>query len=368
MTPYDEGNMGTDTTQPGVNEVVEVETVVQAPAADKVVKSERELAIERIAEQRNRQFEQDEGVKLSPDPEPEPTKTEPAKPVDEALDAASQIGKQLESGQILLDEQMLSRAFVKQKVDGREELVPAEKVFRQYQKGAAADLRLAEATRMQKEAQDALAAAQEKLKTATTSTERKEAEAAVTASSDLLEKGKELVNAMYSGDEEKTGKMLLEYVTGAVQSALAGREQATPKIDDIVNRAVQAAVPAMKQQLSVEGALEQLQKDYPEIWADADLALIADRYVNEFEAQGKSRAQAISEAGDAVGTKFKIGKFAARPDGGDSTTMRSEKLEKKRALDEPKATSARASNDAPAPQSASDIIAEMRRARNPSMA
>lgn len=345
-----------DTTQTGVPNEGEVETVVDKPAATE--KSERELAIERIAEQRNRRFEEDEGVKIGgPDPAP----TEEAKPAE--LDAASQIGKQLESGQILLDEALLANAVVRQKVDGREELVPADKVFRQYQKGAAADLRLADATRLQKEAADALAAAQRQLTEAGSARERKEAVAAVEAASDLVGKRKELLSAMYSGDEERAGQLLTDFVSASIEATLAGRGNATqPNVDDVVAQAVQKAIPALRSQLSVESALGTLQKDYPEIWADADYAMIADRHVNEFVAQGKTQAQAILDAAEVVGEKFKLGKFAERPTP-SQPTARDEKTARKQALDEPNATSARAASNEPPPQSPSQVIEEMARAR-----
>lgn len=350
-----------DTTQLGVStEDEDVETVV-TPAADAkndAPKSERELAIERIAEQRNRRFEEDEGVKIgAADPEPK----DEAKPA--ALDAATQIGKQLETGQILLDDAMLANAVVRQKVDGKEELVPAEKIFRAYQKGAAADLRLAEATRMQKEAADALAAAQKQLADASTARERKDAVAAVEAASDLVGKRKELLSAMYSGDEEKAGQLLTDFVGASIEAALAGRGNATqPNVDEVVAQAVQKAIPALKSQLSVESALTTLERDYPEIWADADFAMIADRHVNEFVAQGKTQAQAILDAAEVVGQKFKLGKFAA-PQPQSQPTARDEKQARKQALDEPAAAAARAPSNEPPQQTPSQVIAEMARAR-----
>ena len=338
------------TTQPGVNDDVETAPVIRQDQP-----TERELEMERIAARNREQAEANRAAEAPP-AEVEQQAEEPK------LDAASQLGKQLDNGSILLDEATLSRAVIMQKVDGKEELVPAEKVFRQYQKGAAADLRLAEATRMQKEATELLAQAQTRVANATTAAERKDAAAEAEAAAGLVEMRKELFSALFSGDEEKAGKLLEDFVNGAVDAKVAGRTQPAAIDDDaVVNR----IVPKLQQRLSVDSALTQLFKDYPEIHDDADMAVIADRYVNQFEADGKSRSEAILLAGEAVGAKFKIGKFAesGRPEP-SATTTRDVKMEKKLALaSEPQASSARASTTEAPPQTVNQTIEEMRRQR-----
>lgn len=350
--------MPDNTTPTGVND--EVET---APVVRNAEPTERELDMERIASRNAEERDADAAAEAPV----ELAAATPVAPAEEALDTASQLGKQLEDGQILLDEATLSKAFIKQKIDGREELVPAEKVFRQYQKSAAADLRLADATRMQKEASDLLAQAQKQVANAVTPDERKTAAAAVESAAGFAEKQKELFTALYSGDEDKAGRLLGELVSSTVGAALEKLQPAQVNEDEVANR----LFTKFKQRTSVDSALEQLFKDYPEIKEDADMALIADRYVNTFEAEGISRAEAITKAGEALGTKFKIGKHlpdAGRPTSGDALTTRGEKLEKKRALDEPQATSARAVSTAAAPENEHDIIEAMRRARATSMA
>lgn len=341
----------TESTQPG--EEVEVETVVTpAPEGHKPVereKSARELELERIAAARNVQFMSDEGLDKKEE-EPPP-----------AIDPLAQIGTQLEDGRLLLNDDALARIAIRQKVDGVEEVVPAAQVFRQYQKGAAADLRLAEATRLQREAQEALQEAQTKARAAVEEGRAKEEYGA--AQVDLEARGRELVAAMYSGDESKSGKMLSEYVSAAVAAALAGRQSATPQVDELVQRAVTAAVPALRHQLSVEGALQKLQQDYPEIWADADHARATDFRIAELEASGKSRPEAIAIASDQVAQKFKLGKYAERSAAQPATTMRSERLARKEGLDEPEAASARSLDTMPPTQTPSQIIADMARQR-----
>lgn len=336
------------TTQKGVNDDVET-----APAPIQAQQTEREIEMERIAA-RN-QEEAQAALKEAP---PE------IAPVEPALDAASQLGKQLDNGSILLDEATLARAVIMQKIDGKEEMVPADKIFRQYQKGAAADLRLAEATRMQKEAAELLSQAQTRVANAATSGERKDAAADVEAAAGLVEMRKELFSALFSGDEEKAGKLLGDFVNSAVDAKVASKTQPAPIDEDaIVNR----MIPKFQQRLSVDSALKQLFKDYPEIHDDADMTMIADRYVGALEAEGKTRAEAILLAGEAVGAKFKLGKYsdaAGRLDTPAQTT-RDVKMEKKLALaGEPQASSARASTTEPPPQTVSQTIEEMRRARS----
>ena len=81
------------TTQPGVNDDVET-----APAIRNDQPTERELEMERIAARNREQIEAAgaaESTEIQPEVEITPT---------ERLDAASQLGKQLDNGSILLDE------------------------------------------------------------------------------------------------------------------------------------------------------------------------------------------------------------------------------------------------------------------------
>ena len=57
-------------------------------------------------------------------------------------------------------------------------------------------------------------------------------------------------------------------------------------------------------------ALAKLFQDYPEIKADPDYALLADRYYDAFITNGEPAGKAIAMAGEAVAEKFGLGKFA----------------------------------------------------------
>lgn len=356
-----------DATQLGATDEVidQVDQTTAVAAPVQTEPTERELEMDRIAQANAKRL----GVSLEPekvDPpaaEPAPAK-EDANPIESTLDAAAQLSKQLEDGAIVLDEALLSKAMVRTKVDGKEELVPASKALGQYQKGAAADVRLAEATRMSKEAADLLRAAEGKAAPATTEAKKQEAaKVAEKSKEDLAQLRKEYVAAMYEGDEEKAGQLFDQMTDIRVQAALATREPAQPQVDE---EAVAARLASkVEQQLSVKGALGKLFADYPEIEVDSDMTLLADVRRESYEAQGKTRAEAIALAGEELGKKYGLGSYAKKDVKSDSgLTTREQKLAAKERLDEPTAAAARATNSsAQRIPTASEVIAEMAASR-----
>jgi len=343
-------------TQTGAAQGEDVETAV-AVANPGV--SDREAEIERIAARKA--AEHGEIVVEKPEAAPAVVVEKPAAPLDLSTDA--QLGQQLEDGGIVLDEATMARAMVRVKVDGKEELVPATKALGQYQKNGAADVRLAEATRMSKQAAEILQQANEKLATASTPAARAEAAADVAAANERAKGIKQdFFNAFFEGDTEKASQLFDQ----AVQALMPAQQASStgPTLEQIVDQ----AVPALKQRLSVDSALDKLFSDYPEIASDPDMTLIADAKRASYEAQGKSRAEALALAGEDVGIKYKLGKHAAKGTGDDpAPTTRAQKLAAKEGLDEPQATAARAATHAqPAPTNSS-IIAEMAKARGQSL-
>lgn len=337
--------------------------------------TERENEIELIAARRRKQFEEENGVNLGDGAAAPEKTTEPEQKTVEAeqggadasssaLALAEQIAKQLEAGTFVLTDDILSKAVVNTKVDGREETVPASKALGQYQKGAAADMRLAEATRASKEASDLLRQAQERASAATTDAANTAAEAKKVATSEqFAQLTKDHSVAVFSGDDEKAAQLLDQILDLKLQST--GRaDGATPTPAPTIDEVVQKAVPAIQQRLDVESALARLKTDYPEIWADPDYATIADMKRDSYEAQGKTRAEAIALAGEDVGRKFGIGKHR-KTDVSTSTgpTTRDQKLAAKEGLDEPNSAATRATTATKLPPSPSQIIAEMAASR-----
>ncbi len=109
---------------------------------------------------------------------------------------------------------------------------------------------------------------------------------------------KEATEALFEGDAETAAQRF----AAATEEILATR----PTID--ADEIVRAASANALRELEGRPAVVELFKAYPEIRADEDLQLLADRRVGIYEAQGVSRAEAIRLAGEDVAEKFKLGK------------------------------------------------------------
>jgi hypothetical protein len=286
----------------------------------------------------------------------EDTKAEPK------LDADSQIAQQAEGDELILDAATLAKAKVRIKVEGTEELVPASKVLGQYQKNAAADVRLADATRLQREAKEAFEGAVAKANAAGTKTEKVEAQQEVARTAGALDAFRKASDALFEGDAEKAAKLFQDAVAAAVAPQQTGRADSTTQQVDAGKVADE-----VEQRLTQRSALTKLFEDYPEIKADPDYAAITDKYVALYTQQGKSVAEAIAEAGDTVGEKFRLGKHktsSGRPMRTEAPTTREQKVTGKQSLEpEVNPGNARVGTTAPVDQTASDIVAEIRASR-----
>lgn len=232
---------------------------------------------------------------------------------------------------------------VKVKIDGVESEVSIEELKRQFQKGGAADKRLAEATRLLEEAKKVTAAAPAVAKPEP----EKTTDPNIEASEDKF------IKAMFSGDEEAAREAFREALN-------AGRQPSTqPSIEQIVK----AATPALKQQLDQESALKQFGQDYADVLGDPYLAKKADDLLVEALNDGKPFDEALKVAGDGTrGWLTKLTGVAPRQDK-PSTTVRSERLERKTGLDTVVGTGTKAVMATEEEPSASSVIAQMRAAR-----
>ena len=109
---------------------------------------------------------------------------------------------------------------------------------------------------------------------------------------------KEATEALFEGDAETAAQRL----SAATAEVLATQPTINP--DEIIRQATANAL----RELEGRPAVKKLFVDYPEIKADEDLQLLADRRVDLYERQGISRAEAIRLAGEDVAEKFKLGK------------------------------------------------------------
>jgi hypothetical protein len=286
-----------------------------------------------------------------------PVKKEEAPP--KKTEAEVQIAAQTKDP-IIIDAADLGNYQVRTKVDGVEEVVPATKVLGNYQKGAAADVRLAEATRLRAEAKAAL----EKAATAAPAKVETTEKSASAGVDEATKKFREASEALYAGDQDRAATLFSE-ATAALTTPAAGRSDATPASSDAL---VSQVAEQVTQRLSQKAALDQLFKDYPDIKAKKAFAIIADEYTNAFVANGDDVGTAIAKAGEAIGEEYGLGKWArnvapvktsARQPNNGAPTTRAEKLSAKEELDNISSGNARATEVATAEPSVTDVLKDM---------
>ena len=314
-----------DATQSGVPNT-ETEAATETQAEERGL-PERERMLEAIAVDR-------EGMKAEPSEQ-----TEEATAAEPEQD---QLAKQMDD---LLEPDRLDKVKVKVKIDGVESEVTVAEMQRQFQKNGAAERRLEEATRLLHEARQA------KPPVGFDSPPAKVETQDSPQSADADQKGKDFLAALFEGDEPKALALLKEIGMGRQP------EQPTP---DVGQLAAQLA-PAIKQQLSQESALEKFKVDYADIVADPYLADIADRFFDAEVKEGKTFNQALEEAGKK--TRDWLGAKGVKAETPNPTIDRNTKLARKEGIDKIPALNTKATTvEEPVP-TASDIIAEMRKAR-----
>lgn len=342
--------MTTDATQPGVpaaekKDETTIETAVVENASVTPVErdlSPRERAMAALEVGRRQSIEQETGVTLEA-----PAAAAPEQP-DPDADPDDQLAAQLAADEPKVLNDGLDKYRVKVKIDGEERDVSLADMQREYQKNGAADRRMAEAVRLQREAQELQERLQQQLQTAPV-----EQPAAVDPDT-----GKQFTTALFAGDEETANQAFAAAVSKAVQAEMAksGRSDATP-IDPA------AIAQQVKQQMVVESALEQSRKDYPQLYADPDIEALGAAKINR---KMEDEQMSFTEALNAVGSEF-ASKFGWQPEGRPkepaTTTARDMKLERKAGIDNVRAINTKTTTTEPAPESTTDIIAGMRKAR-----
>lgn len=312
-------------------ESTDSKTTDQAHAPEPRPLSERDLAMEEIAKRTT-----DARLReLGEEPAHDAPKPDPAPEPDPDIDPEDKRAAP-EPEEVVIDSTDLSRYKVRAKIDGVEEIVTLDQAMRQFQKNGAADKRLAEATRLLKEAQETV----------------KQKEIIPESAPTFDESGadEEFIDSLFEGDKEKSKQALRKLVSSRQQQ---------PSFD--TEKFMQEIVPTVKQQLSIENALDRFRKDNADIVDDPYLTTITERFWQEEIDSGKDQAAALEDAGKRTRDWLTAkGVSSTRT----STTMsREEKLERKRAMDSLPATSARATTPEEVPMSTSDVIADMRRKR-----
>lgn len=240
------------------------------------------------------------------------------------------------------------KALVKVKVDGVEQEIPVADVVRSYQKDAAAQARLNEATRVLDEARRTAAAAIPPARV-----EQPDATNDTTATP-MPESVKEFVEALFEGDTEKAveafGKLGLN--TGRSDGATLDLEQVQAQL-----------TPAIKQQLIDDSALERFEKDNADLAADPHLVSVTNGFIQEAVNGGKPYAQALEDGAQRTRDWLaSIGAAKPRSEPAPGAHQPS-KLERKASIDEVQALNRTANTTQTAPESPSQVIAAMRKAR-----
>lgn len=205
-------------------------------------------------------------------------------PVEEGLTPESQVAAQLEAQPAAPVEK------VRVKVDGTELEVSQEELVRTFQKNAAADKRLEEATRLLREAEQ-LAATRAAAAPAPQENQTQPAptEDPVTK---LREDAAATLAMLYDGDQEAATEALVALmlkVSGGGQPT-----QQTPTIDP------SALTDQVLEQLSFKDALNKVQTDYPDLVADPNLERLTAMRAEELIAAGKPRSDALLEAAEGL--------------------------------------------------------------------
>lgn len=326
-------------------------------------RSERDIALDALEARHQQQLAAENGYKLEEvfgsDAEPAPAEPAPA--------PAPEPAPEPEPDQ--LQQQMAAASpaelpgKIKIKVDGVEAEVPLDEVVRQYQKNSSADKRLAEATRLLREAQETAAQRllQEQQRAAATVAPPEPAEPAPAVDPNREAVGKEFLKALFEGDEDSALAKLNELTQ-------AGRQQpppaAAPTLD--LEQISSAVAQHVQQKLVVESALARNRQDYPELYADPDMEGLALAKIQRIrEESGTDFFSAL----DTVSREFahKFGWSAAQqgrqPEPVETTSPRAAKLERKAAIDNVASVNTKITTAEQQPENPSDVIAQMRAAR-----
>lgn len=181
------------------------------------------------------------------------------------------------------------------KVDGVEKDVDQEELIRTYQKNAAADHRLEEATRILREAQ--LAA-----QTAAVSQPEPEPQAPVT---DLRQEAAAVLAKMYDGDQDAAAEALANLL-----NKQKGGDRPTQPVVQTVDEA--QLTERVLEQIAFNQAFEKVKTDYPEILASPRLEALAVMEIEQRIATGEPRSQAMLTVCGEIYKEF--GKGRPQPD------------------------------------------------------
>lgn len=345
-----------------------IPTDVQAPAVaatepQEAVKSPRELAMEALESRHHESMAAENGFQLDAEPAPPPV----AAP---AVTNEDQLAAQMADQAVTAAVSPNVGSVVKIKIDGEESEVPLDDVVRQYQKNASADKRLAEATRLLREAQEQQARMQLQQQQEAQLAQQYAAEQARQQQDPpnnadtppIAESGKEFLKALFEGDEENALLALQKVMEGR-----QGQQAPAPTLD--INQLTQAVTQQVQHRVVIDSVLEANKRDYPELYADSDIEeLAAQKIARLRDEQGMDFVSALTTVSADFAKKF--GWEAARTEPGRTAPVatptanaRSAKLDQKRQIDNVASISTKTLTPDTQPEDPSSVIAQMRAAR-----
>lgn len=316
----------------------------------------RELAMDAISANRNKAFEEESGISLTPGDDAEAKEAAAAQADADALAARETLAQDAElelqgdapnKATQAVDDILKRKLTVK--INGVESVASVEEMQRYFQKGESADRKLAVAAQREKELLEREAAFQAEV--------ARSKEVAATAVVHDPAEAKAFTAAMFEGDEDKATEAFNKAVSKAVESEMAGRPQYATQVN------IEELTSTIEQRFAVNSALKQSQADYPELYADADMEeLAAAKIRRKQQAEGMSFSDALESTGSEMASKFGWAKAAGHQKKADSTA-RDTKLARKEGLDTVAGIGVKTSTQEAAPLTHSQIIAEMAKSR-----
>lgn len=287
-------------------------------------------------------------------PAPAPSPSQPpaaASPAPAAGGVDQQLAAQLQSGQPLRAEQL---DHVQVVVDGR--TMTFGEARRAASFDGAAQRRLEEANRLLDEARAKVAAPAPAGSPPVGADGKGGGEQTGDASKDVAATVKRLTDALLVGDEQVVSEILTPIVTGQKSAQLDEQALAT------------RLTPVVRQQLSAEEASAKFTQDFPDVVGDPYLVSVADGHYAAVvkEKPGITFSEALTEAGtrtrDWLASK---GVKSATGQGGDPKpdTKLEQRRTAKESIDNVGGLSTKATVTEPPIPTASDVIAEMAKAR-----
>lgn len=296
-------------------------------------KTQRDLTLESLYEKRDAELNKELGI----EPEPEESKVAEPEPEAEVQEEQEQPETDEQEPEVETDtpEPEKPKNVRKLKVDGQEVDVEEEKIIeagiRALQKESAADKRLEEATRLLREVEARQQAVQQQ------PVQQEQPSIKLDAQT--------IAWALEHGDEEQKAYAV---------SQLLGRNEATPE------QIYQSVEQKVLDTVDFRNASDWFFSEYPDIVKDPNLATLAAAEENRLRAMGDNRPR--KELYKAIGDSLRTWR------GGPKVESLEVKKEKKsKIVNIPSASARKVEPEEPPEPSASEVIAEMRKARGQSI-